>query len=56
MIKVLTNFVKCTDCAKSEMNGVDLVCTEFQEVIECDETMCSAFEAEEDEINEKQTM
>lgn len=44
MIKVITEFVKCSECVKSKINGFNLVCTEFQEVIEFDETMCSTFE------------
>lgn len=49
MIKTLNEFVKCTDCAKSKMNGFELICTEFQEIIEFDETLCTAFEAKEEE-------
>jgi NTP pyrophosphatase (non-canonical NTP hydrolase) len=36
---------KCSECAKSKMNGLDLICTEFSNVIECDERIfCNSFE------------
>lgn len=36
---------KCSECAKSKMNGFDLICTEFYKVIECDEKIfCTNFE------------
>lgn len=44
MIKTLTENVKCTECAKSKMNGFELICTEFYEVIERNERWCTAFE------------
>lgn len=44
MIKVINETVKCTECTKSKMNGFDLICTEFQEVIKFDETLCTDFE------------
>ncbi len=48
MIKISNEFVKCTDCIKSKMNGFELICTEFQEVIEVTEILCTAFEAKEE--------
>lgn len=37
----------CHKCLHSKMNGMDLVCVEWQQVIEDDECFCSCYEEEE---------
>lgn len=45
MPKLSNKFVKCIDCTKSKMNGIELICTEFQEVILNDGyVFCSEFD------------
>lgn len=39
----------CAKCIYSKMNGMDLVCTEWQEVIEDSECICSCYEEKVDE-------
>ena len=39
----------CHKCIYSQMNGMDLICTEWQQVIEDDECLCSCYEEEIDE-------
>ncbi len=51
MIKVINEPVKCANCIYSKMNGFELICTEFQQVIYDNEPLCSAFEPEESEKN-----
>lgn len=37
--------IKCSECAKSKMNGFDMICTEFNNGIEFDERLfCTGFE------------
>ena len=38
----------CHKCIYSQMNGMDLICTEWQQVIEDDECLCSCYEEEID--------
>ena len=33
----------CHKCVYSKMNGMELICTEWQEVIEDDECLCSCY-------------
>lgn len=39
----------CHKCIYSQMNGMDLICTEWQQVIEDDECLCSCYEEEIDD-------
>lgn len=39
----------CHKCIYSKMNGMDLICTEWQEVIEDDECLCSMYREGTDE-------
>lgn len=47
MTEIINENVECTNCIYSKMNGFELICTEFQEVIEDNEPLCSAFEPKE---------
>lgn len=38
--KEQTNKKGCHKCTHSKLNGMDLICTEWQEVIEDDECLC----------------
>ncbi len=38
----------CINCVYSKMNGFELICTEWQEVIEDDECLCSCYEESEE--------
>lgn len=39
----------CHKCIHSKMNGMNLICTEWQEVIEDDKCLCSCYEEKSDE-------
>lgn len=47
--KEIINQKGCHKCIYSKMNGMDLVCIEWQEVIEDDECLCSCYEENYDE-------
>lgn len=36
--------VKCSECAKSAMNGRHFICTKYEEIIKIDDQLCSVFE------------
>ena len=39
----------CHKCIHSKMNRMNLICTEWQEVIEDDKCLCSCYEEKSDE-------
>lgn len=43
----------CSECRYSELEGIELVCTEFGEVIEDDECCCSAFKPRKQNIPDR---
>uniref|UniRef100_UPI004027BD70 hypothetical protein n=1 Tax=Candidatus Stercorousia sp. TaxID=3048886 RepID=UPI004027BD70 len=45
-IKEQINKEGCYKCIHSKMNGMDLICTEWQEVIEDNYNLCSCYEEE----------
>lgn len=44
----------CHNCIHSKINGFELICTEWQEVIEDDECLCSCFEENDNEVKDGQ--
>lgn len=44
----------CHKCINSKMNGFELICVEWQQVIEDDECLCSCYEEEKQWQNQKE--